>query len=606
MMWGLWALIWAIGGCPIIEVVRYRLKRREWAKTLGSRDRVDDRDDAWEIERRREQLRGFYFAKSIIRILAFALVGFAQIMAFTPDYPMMWTFIAMFLVFGIAELASQRPRFRPRYVLGFFLIVLVLAPVFSFAPVLLENANAIYFDKFITRAEGFPIQSETPDNLLRLTTKELATTIAQQHMGELGGSLEVVDAQVTLYEGRLTWAVLVSRLEQWKEKYRVVGLVFIDANSPDKPPKIVQQEFAISEGLGFNPLPWVNAWGNVGAKGYFGIDTAITVGDSYPVFAPDGRWYMAVTSYRVDWNFVRKYDGVYLLDQNGKVVNKYESDLPEWLIQPYDEQVFLEGGIEMWGGHRRGGSFDPFAGGLLWIPPSTDRLRLSEDVRYIYDPDLKQVVALANVHYIREAGELSLAGTFKITSKGISFYDLKDYNMISGFSAGKIVQSKITARAGTELYTAMELLYPVKVGGTTRYAWFVPIYYQAGGVTGLAGLGIVDSQAKENCVVEYTGEGLTGEALIAKAKESFRVLYGAVEKPKDITTIEGTLVSKHEFVEAGNTRILLTIKTSKGDVDVLVKVELLSDSEVAKILKAYVGSELTVEVDKDSVVRKVA
>jgi hypothetical protein len=400
---------------------------------------------------------------------------------------------------------------------------------------------------------------------------------------------------------------VVAKQEAWGSTFRVEGLVIIDANEPDRPPKILRENFAIAEGLDFNPL--IGAWGSAGAKGYYGIDTAISIGDTYPVITPEGKWAMAATSYTVDWRGVRRYNGVYLLDKMGNIIERYEKDIPDWLIQPFDEDSFLEGGINAWGNHKRGESFDLFAPGFLWIAPSPERITMSEDTRYVYDPDTNQIVALTLVHFQREKGELSLAGVFKTTSKGIFYYDLSKYNLMSGKSASGIVQSKITARAGTRYFTAMELLYPVKISNDTKYAWFVPIYFEseAPRMIGLAGLGIVDAQSPEKVIIEYTGEGITGESLIKKTKQDFKALYGEVKPLPEFKTIEGKLIAKYEpYVSNGNTRQWLTIETVDGKrIDVLVKAELLSDAELLAIQKLQVGDQVRVEVDEFNVVRKV-
>jgi exopolysaccharide biosynthesis protein len=181
---------------------------------------------------------------------------------------------------------------------------------------------------------------------------------------------------------------------------------------------------------------------------------------------------------------------------------------------------------------------------------------------------------------------------------------------MSGKSASGIVQSKITARAGTRYFTAMELLYPLKIGNETKYAWFVPIYFESETtkLIGLAGLGIVDAQSPEKVIIEYTGEGITGESLIKKAKQDFKALYGEVKPPlPEFKTIEGKLIAKYEpYVSNGSTRQWLTIETADGKrTDVLVKAELLSDAELLAIQKLQVGDQVRVEVDEGNVVRRV-
>jgi hypothetical protein len=138
----------------------------------------------------------------------------------------------------------------------------------------------------------------------------------------------------------------------------------------------------------------------------------------------------------------------------------------------------------------------------------------------------------------------------------------------------------------------------------------VPIYFQSqdgGGLMGLAGLGLVDAQEPNKVTIQYTGEGVTGATLVRRAKQSFRTLYGEAAVPtSDLKTVDGELVEKQEpYTREGNTRQWLTVETSEGRLDVLVKAELLSDAELLKIQKAKVGDTLTLDVDRDNVVRRV-
>jgi hypothetical protein len=307
---------------------------------------------------------------------------------------------------------------------------------------------------------------------------------------------------------------------------------------------------------------------------------------------------------------VRKYSGVYLLDQKGDVIQKYETNVPSWLIKPYDEQGFLEAGIADWGSHRRGDGFDLFAGGFLNTPPSNDRLAITEDTRYVYDPDTQQIVALVMVHPIRENGERSLTGVFKATSKGVYYYDLSKYDLLSGVAASGTVKSKLTAGAGTNYETAMELIYPLKVNNQTRYVWFVPIYAHTTG-TGLitlAGLGIVDAQSQDKVVVEYTGNGIGGEALIRKAKESFRNLYrsDSASSASISGEINGTVSIKYEpYVKDGNTRQWFTVSTSSGKYTYLARDDFLDDETILKIQKIETNQEIRFEADNNNIVKKI-
>lgn len=591
MSWIMWLLIWIfLGGLPLLTIFSKLMRK---GKTQDGYHHDDD--------------------SSIVVVARFVIsfiAGLILIICNAPDATMGWILVFWILFWTILEMFGVGIRTSVK-VAG-TLVFIVLLCYGCIVGIYAGYNNALYFDQYITQVEGFPIQNEIPANLIRLTTEDLAKYIAEQHLSEFGSNIKIVDMQVTMYQGRLVWVALLAVKDTWGLTFAVSGLMIIDANNPDARPQIVKEEFAVADGLDFNPI--VGAGGNAKAKGYYDIDTALAYGDVYPALNPDGKWVTAVVTFRPDWQGVRHYAGIYVLDKRGNVIDFYQEEIPGWLVQPYDEDTFLEQGIRDWGSHRRGNRFDLWAGGMLNIPRSEDLIAISEDTRYIYDPDTNQIVAMVMMYPDRtgDSGKLSLAGAFKVSPQGISYYNLRQYNFISGVAASNAVKNKITARVGAEYFTAMELLYPVRVGGETKYVWFVPIYFKAqegSGQIGLAGLGIVDAQEQNRVVVEYTEGGVTGPNLVRKAEAGFLALYGEKppEKPTSGRVIEGTLTAKDApYMKDGNTHQWLTIRTSAGEqIDVLVNAELISDVEMRKIQKAQVGDKIAVEVDENNVILKV-
>jgi hypothetical protein len=207
-------------------------------------------------------------------------------------------------------------------------------------------------------------------------------------------------------------------------------------------------------------------------------------------------------------------------------------------------------------------------------------------------------------------GQLSLAGAFKASSGGISYYDLRKYDLMSGIAASGIVKSKITSRSGSTYYTAMELLYPMKVNNQTKYVWYVPIYYQSQNskLIGLAGLGIVDAQSADKVVVEYTGDGVTGSTLIKKSRDNFQALYTGTTKIEQIPsgTLNGTIISKYEsYTKDGNMREWISISTPLGVKEVLIRSDLLTDPEILEIQKAKKGDRIELQIDDSYVVKDI-
>lgn len=542
----------------------------------------------------------------VLRFIIGILIGTMLILGSTPDYFMWWCLIPWFIAWTLYELFSGGEDDSFPLIGVFAVVIIVLLIALGISAFYAGNNNAIYFDNFIVKEDGFPIQNEVPDNMLRLSTQELAESITSQHMGEFGSAVKVINSHLGLIDGRLYWLSTTAKEEQWHTTFQTSGILAVDANDPDKPIKVIKESFDVAQGLDFNPI--IGAWGSAPIKGYFGIDTALSYGDAYPVLNPEtNTWTTVLTTFKKDMFFVRKYTGLYELDKEGDVIQKYDNtNIPKWIIEPYDENNFLEKGISDWGGHKRGTGFDIWAGGFLWIPPSNDRLAITEDTRYIYDPDSDQIVAMVMVHPIREKGELSLAGAFKVTPQGIFYYDLKSYDLMSGIAASSVVKSKITARASSDYFTRMELLYPLKVGNETKYVWFVPIYYTNpnSNVIGLAGLGIVDAQSADKVIIEYTGEGVTGETLIKKAKESFRNLYGQGKGIiLDSDTIKGTILSKSApYVKNCNTKQWLLIKTSSGNEEFLIDSAILDDWTLLKANKLREGETIEFKADNYNIV----
>lgn len=467
--------------------------------------------------------------------------------------------------------------------------------------------NAQAFDDLVIHSEGFPIQNEIPDDELRLTTKELAESIASQHMGEFGSSAEIISSDVGIINGTLYWIVAISKQEDFGLKRKTAGFIFIDANDPGKPVTTQQVVLKSSEGLDYNPI--LGALGSAQANCYFGIGTDMLYGEAYPVIDSNGVWSVAQTKFYLDMMSVRHYAGIYQIDENGAIINEYQSNFPSQMIKIYDEDNFLEAGISDWGNYRKEGGFDLFAGGCLWIPPSNDRLEITEDTRYIYDSDTKEIVAINMVNPIRDNGKLSLAGAFKTNSSGIYYYDLRDFNLMSGYSASSIVESKITARSGSTYSTAMELIYPIVINGETRYAWFVPIYYKSEntGLRGLAGLGIVDAQSPDKVAIVYTGDGSTGTELIHQAKEAFKSLYFDGTPYSSLEMINATLISMYDpYVKEGNTMRWIIINTELGINEALVDSSVLSNEQLLDIQKLQIGDSFELKINNNNIVERVA
>jgi hypothetical protein len=215
------------------------------------------------------------------------------------------------------------------------------------------------------------------------------------------------------------------------------------------------------------------------------------------------------------------------------------------------------------GGFRRAGGFDYWAGGFLWIiAPSRDRFEMTEDTRYVVDPETGDVVALVCVNPVGNTRTLS--GVFKATREGILFYDLTRANYISGMTAEDLVEGRLPKPATGSYYAMMPLLYTVETSsGNYRLAWYVPIYwYEESGETDetvyLAGFAIVDAQDTNKIARTINQEGITSEQLVQRTRLDFVNLFGVTA----YIELSATVLGKYDYVEEGTTHIVLHVNNA--------------------------------------------
>jgi hypothetical protein len=86
-----------------------------------------------------------------------------------------------------------------------------------------------------------------------------------------------------------------------------------------------------------------------------------------------------------------------------------------------------------------------------------------------------------------------------------------------------------------------------------------------------------------------------------------KALYERVTSGKTENIIEGVLIDKDTWVEAGNTRIWLTINTNGTNYDVLVKAESewMTPEAIGKILDKEIGQPIVVKVDENYIVIEI-
>jgi len=413
--------------------------------------------------------------------------------------------------------------------------------------------NAAYFNGFVQAGVGLPFNATIPDNMVRLVTEELAISIARRHMSEFGSNTQVLGCHITKTpDGQLVWVAVIGSTNVLAENY-VKGFVIVDATDPTVPPKIVKKEFVVGEALW-----WLN---NIHFRSYAN-DMVKSYGIAYVTwdFTTNETVYV-VARYNVGFDLVRRYETPMVYDAEGNLYHQAEnlSEVPYWITQVYDEE-WLEEMIDEMGCFRRGEGFDYWAGGFLWIiPPSRERFEMTEDTRYIVDPETNDVVALVCVNPI--GNQRTLSGVFKATRNGIFFYDFRQHNYISGMTAEDFVEGRLPKPAAGFYDAEMPLLYPVNISENQyRLAWYVPIYWREG--TGekdetiyLAGFAIIDAEETSKVAITMNGEGLTSEQLVRKTRLDFIKLFGVIT----YLEVNATVTSRHEYVEDGTTHIVLRL-----------------------------------------------
>ena len=555
-----------------------------------------------------------------------ALFGFISIAAVTIDvYMVLWliffklfitaaewlfAYMNIYRLSAYEERSMYEKRERGRFSLMFgrgdgkevyrWLAVSAMMAIIVFSAVMLWQTqaasgvnNASSFNQMLTfEPAGTPLfEHEIPNNMLRLTTEELAKSIALRSAAHFG-SVKVGSAHITIYNGRLVWVVTMIPPNLYGDN-TIKGLVIVDANNPELDVEIIDKTFKVGEGLMYVP-PFYT--GNIQGNTYWELSTADAYGRATLTPDDNGDWKYVLTATQVQqWTFVAQPKGVYVYNELGQVENSYSmNQMPDWATQRYDEG-WLKGMISVWGATRRGNGFDVFARGFAWIPASTNRVEISDDARWIVVPDTNKITALVPVDFVGEVQ--TMAGMFKTVDNGIEYYDTTGLDIKSGLQAQNVVESHILMPTTGAYEAEMPLIYPVN----GENAWFVPIYWRTAqgqstseqATIKLTGLGIVDAVDLDHYTIVMTGEGYQGAALVAEAKRRFEI--GTVQ-PSNEKTVTGTLDDRFSYVNSGNTIYVLTI----NQTDYAARTQNLDFATVGRIEKLHVGESVTIIVNSNN------
>ena len=540
---------------------------------------------------------GLYFSTTPL-YLFISILLFARLFLAVPEiFSMKFAFKKT--RFGNAKLVKiNREEAMGLFIIG-FIAVAFIAPISFGAWLEIDRsvANATYFNTRITMAGSAPIfNEELPPAIMRLVTPELAASIAEQHISSFGSNMEVKGVHITIINDSLVWVAAIGSTNTFAENY-IQGFIIVKATDPFADPIVIKHRFLVGEGLFLYNDIGLHSYENNPVDHY---------GTAYITQAPDGSWVYIVTCSRLGSDFVSRADGVIVYNPDGTIKAKYSiNNIPTWIPQIYDED-WLDEKISLWGGYRRGNSFDYWAGGFLWIQPSRDRVEISEALRYIQSPDTGKMQGLVTVH--PATSDKTLAGVFVANTSGIFYYDYHDFNYISGRSAINYVEGKLTQPAQGYYYGTMPLLYTLKVNNASRMVWFVPIYWAQSSSDGsdessalirFAGLGIIDAADPSYVIVNNNIAGKDGPQIVSDTITQFKRLFGEQGQPENEVNITAVVNATYQYTLNGVTHIVLELN---NDTYRFIEgtPETLNATEWYELLATKAGDTITATIQKDN------
>lgn len=383
-----------------------------------------------------------------------------------------------------------------------------------------------------------PFTNEPSDEDVRLITKDFALKIAKQFESSLGSNVEVSSANVIKYEGSLYWCLLY-RNKQTLTNIRIEGYVLVDVNNPNSQPIIQKTEnWVYAEGLFF-----IN---DIGANMYLKDYSAVIKYEtrSYPAYDEDLEKWVYVSLLTKDQYHGNVYpSGIYITDvTNGNFIESFDiedvqsGNLPDYIIQVIDEWV-LEKLVSNWGNHkdkRMENNYDYFSDWRFVKGKSEDRFSISQEIRYIIDPDNPSKVIGVMPTNVR-GNDGSLHGYFVINqTAGMKYYEMRDLGLISPSVAGTSIKSLLSqANSGTYV-DGMPILYTLITEAGSKLVYYVPIYWTDNETYRLSHFGIVDAKDTSKSVLKDANEYATAKDVVKNARLAYKEIFGSVVDPDEL------------------------------------------------------------------------
>ncbi len=158
---------------------------------------------------------------------------------------------------------------------------------------------------------------------------------------------------------------------------------------------------------------------------------------------------------------------------------------------------------------------------------------------------------------------------------------------ISAVSTDPIIKTQLTLHP--DWTSGNILLYSVN----TRLIYVIPYYGTQGILTVPEMVAVVDASTKQ--VGHYFIQDPTSSTEVGGATTQAVATIGISTTQ---TTVTGNLTSIDQYVQGGNTRWDIGIKTTTGTVQVLAKAETLTTTDIFKIYNTGIGNKITVVADK--------
>ncbi len=399
----------------------------------------------------------------------------------------------------------------------------------------------------------------------RLVTEEFAISKANQHRSSFGSNVKVTEAQIVRINDTLYWAIMFSYeggfldIARWsRQNNRIVGVVLVDVNDPNSSPIVIKpDDFYYSDGLFYKH--------KVRTQQYYHDQTNTWKGErvrNYPVW--DGSDWVTVSCKTTKDFWGTWYpNGLDILSTStGEVLQSYSQDeidqAPSYAVQVYSEW-WLEEMVDIWGLYRdtRTTSNVNF---FAWFPrASNDRFEISDDTRYIVDPDnTDNIIAVIATNPINT--DKSLHGLLVVKPNNFTYFDLRDSGYISLITARKLAEGLIVAPSGGWHESGMPIPYALNTTVGARMAWYVPVYWTDGSIYRLAYFTIIDAKDVNVIATTDATTGISGEEIVKQTRIKYAANFGGDDEDNYQLA---TIVKKGFYIENGLSIFVFQLNNSQ-------------------------------------------